>query len=235
KNVKNPTSQDAKEIKEIKVNNNKVYITTDKKYSDTAYVSYLSPDEKTENKIKLSYNEDKKAYEGDISFAAGKDTWKINYIIISDSDKNTKAFYNIKANKVFGADFSGGDSASTNNAPIAKANGPYSGTVGQEIKFNSAGSSDSDGTIASYSWDFGDGTTSTEANPSHTYSKAGTYNVTLSVTDDKGSTGSATTTATVAAAGITTETEENNSFETANGPIVTGKTVTGAFDKNTTW
>lgn len=114
KNVKNPTSQDTKEIKDIKVQNNKVYISTDKKYSDTAYVSYLSPDEKTENKIKLSYNEAKKSYEGDISFAAGKGTWKINYIIISDSDKNTKAFYNIKANKVFGADLSKGDSSSVN-------------------------------------------------------------------------------------------------------------------------
>ncbi|MBI6872057.1 immune inhibitor A domain-containing protein [Clostridium aciditolerans] len=114
KNVKNPTYQDAKEIKHIKVKDNKVYITTDKKYSDTAYVSYLSSDGQTENKIKLSYNEDKKAYEGDISFAAGKGTWKINYIIISDSDKNTKAFYNIKANKVFGDDFSKGDSTSKN-------------------------------------------------------------------------------------------------------------------------
>ncbi|MBI6872056.1 immune inhibitor A domain-containing protein [Clostridium aciditolerans] len=109
KNVKNPTYQDAKEIKHIKVKDNKVYITTDRKYSDTAYVSYLSPDGQTENKLKLSYNEDKKAYEGDISFAAGKGTWKINYIIISDSDKNTKAFYNIKANKVFGDDFGKGD------------------------------------------------------------------------------------------------------------------------------
>ncbi|WP_251859445.1 immune inhibitor A domain-containing protein [Clostridium sp. Marseille-Q2269] len=109
KDVRRPTCQDTREIEHIKVENNKVYITTDKKYSDTAYVSYLSSDGKTENKIKLNYNRSKKAYEGDISFAATKGNWKINYIIISDSDKNTKAFYNIKVNKVFGSDLSKGN------------------------------------------------------------------------------------------------------------------------------
>jgi PKD repeat protein len=41
-------------------------------------------------------------------------------------------------------------------------------------------------TIAAYAWDFGDGGSSTEANPGHTYSDAGTYNATLTVTDDDG-------------------------------------------------
>lgn len=123
----------------------------------------------------------------------------------------------------------------TNKAPIAKINGPYSGVSGQEIKFNSTGSNDSDGKIVSYSWSFGDGTTSTEANPSHSYSKAGTYNVTLKVTDDKGATATESTTVNVSAApvdGISKEYGSNDTFETANGPIFAGKTVTGAFDKN---
>jgi len=48
-------------------------------------------------------------------------------------------------------------------------------------------STDSDGTIASRSWNFGDGTAaSTATNPSHTYAAAGTYNVALSVTDNGG-------------------------------------------------
>jgi PKD repeat protein len=52
--------------------------------------------------------------------------------------------------------------------------------------FDSGGSSDTDGNIVSRSWDFGDNTGSTEANPSHTYAGAGTFTVVLTVTDDKG-------------------------------------------------
>ena len=46
------------------------------------------------------------------------------------------------------------------------------------------GSTDPDGHIVAWSWDFGDGTTSTEQNPMHTYAAAGSYKVTLQVTDD---------------------------------------------------
>src|SRR5207244_1284519 len=47
-------------------------------------------------------------------------------------------------------------------------------------------SSDPDGSIASYSWTFGDGFTSTAQNPSHTYGAGGSYTVTLQVTDNQG-------------------------------------------------
>ncbi|RME28685.1 MAG: PKD domain-containing protein, partial [Candidatus Zixiibacteriota bacterium] len=73
-----------------------------------------------------------------------------------------------------------------NQPPVANANGPYSGTVGNPVSFSSAGSNDPDGSITAYSWDFGDGATSTAANPTHTYSAAGTYTVTLTVTDNQG-------------------------------------------------
>jgi chitodextrinase len=46
------------------------------------------------------------------------------------------------------------------------------------------GSTDPDGHILAWSWDFGDGTTSTEQSPVHTYAGPGTYHVTLTVTDD---------------------------------------------------
>lgn len=49
-------------------------------------------------------------------------------------------------------------------------------------------STDSDGTIASRNWSFGDGSSSTLANPSKTYAAAGTYTVLLAVTDNGGAT-----------------------------------------------
>ncbi len=55
-----------------------------------------------------------------------------------------------------------------------------------DCDFDSSDSEDSDGTITSYLWDFGDGETSTQANPAHTYGAAGTYDVTLTVTDNDG-------------------------------------------------
>jgi PKD repeat protein len=61
-------------------------------------------------------------------------------------------------------------------------------------------STDLDGTIASRSWDFGDGSPlSTEENPSHTYLTAKHYNVTLTVTDNAGNTGSKSVTVTISA------------------------------------
>jgi PKD repeat protein len=53
-------------------------------------------------------------------------------------------------------------------------------------------SRDDDGRITAFSWDFGDGGTSDERNPRHDYATAGSYNVTLRVTDDDGATGSVT-------------------------------------------
>jgi uncharacterized membrane protein len=46
-------------------------------------------------------------------------------------------------------------------------------------------SEDSDGTVVAWSWNFGDSSTSTEQNPFHTYAEAGTYTVSLTVTDDR--------------------------------------------------
>ncbi|MGK2857338.1 MAG: PKD domain-containing protein [Thermoanaerobaculia bacterium] len=58
-----------------------------------------------------------------------------------------------------------------------------------------------DGTIVSRSWNFGDGSTSTATNPSHTYAVAGTYSVSLTVTDNTSLTGSTSSNVTVATTG----------------------------------
>jgi VCBS repeat-containing protein len=88
--------------------------------------------------------------------------------------------------------------APVNDAPVADAGGPYAGTAGEAVTFDGSGSSDVDGTIASYAWDFGDGTAGAGVAPAHTYAAGGTYTVTLLVTDDSGETsGPSTTTATI--------------------------------------
>ena len=58
---------------------------------------------------------------------------------------------------------------------------------------------DGDGTIAGWQWGFGDGTSSTAANPSHTYGSEGTYTVNLTVTDDDGATASTSRSVTITA------------------------------------
>ncbi len=76
-----------------------------------------------------------------------------------------------------------------NVAPVAS----FTSSVNKlAVSFDGSSSSDSDGTVASYLWDFGDGSTSTLAEPAHTYAAAGTYSVTLTVTDNEGATGTVT-------------------------------------------
>jgi PKD repeat protein len=94
-----------------------------------------------------------------------------------------------------------GGSGGNNQPPVAvAAANPESGTAPLTVQFSSAGSSDPDGTITAFTWDFGDGGTSNAANPSYTYANAGTYNAVLTVTDDGGATASATVTIDVAQA-----------------------------------
>jgi len=73
-----------------------------------------------------------------------------------------------------------------NQPPVADFEfSPAQPAAGQTVKFTDK-SRDPDGQIRSWEWDFGDGTTSAEQNPSHVYRAAGTFTVKLIVTDDKG-------------------------------------------------
>ncbi|GAB3457218.1 ThuA domain-containing protein [Actinophytocola sediminis] len=66
---------------------------------------------------------------------------------------------------------------------------PSSGPAPLEVAFSSEGSADPEGEQVSYAWNFGDGTTSTEANPTHVFTANGVYNVQLTVSDPGGKTG----------------------------------------------
>jgi PKD repeat protein len=80
----------------------------------------------------------------------------------------------------------------SNQPPTAVASAtPTSGIAPLAVNFSGANSSDSDGTIASYSWVFGDGGTGTGVAPAHTYQNIGNYTAVLTVTDNQGATATA--------------------------------------------
>nr|WP_185029823.1 PQQ-dependent sugar dehydrogenase [Streptomyces candidus] len=90
------------------------------------------------------------------------------------------------------------ESVTGGRAPLAKAAANRtSGTAPLAVQFSSAGSSDPDGDPISHSWKFGDGATSTAANPSHTYTANGRYTAQLTVSDGTGNTATASVTVTV--------------------------------------
>jgi chitodextrinase len=65
------------------------------------------------------------------------------------------------------------------------------------IRFDASGSRDTNGSVAGYRWEFGDGTTGTCRVVTHTFARGETYTVKLTVTDDSGGTGTVTRTVTV--------------------------------------
>ncbi|MFC4534940.1 PQQ-dependent sugar dehydrogenase [Sphaerisporangium dianthi] len=102
------------------------------------------------------------------------------YVLDYGTGSNNQALYRIE--------YIGG----ANRNPIAKAAADKtSGAAPLTVNFSSSGSSDPEGGALTYSWSFGDGTTSTSANPSKTYTTNGTYTATLTVKDPQGLTGSA--------------------------------------------
>ncbi len=84
-----------------------------------------------------------------------------------------------------------------NTPPVAAFT---SNCTGLSCSFNGSGSSDAEGPIAGYAWNFGDGATGSGAQPAHTYAAAGTYTVALTVTDAGGATNVITHPVTVSSA-----------------------------------
>lgn len=103
-----------------------------------------------------------------------------------------------------------------NQSPVADAGANQTVLVNEVVSFDGSGSSDPDGSITSYSWNFGDGGSDLGVTTTHSYATAGTYTVTLAVTDNEGASSQDTAIITV------------NSSDTINAPTGLSATVSGA-------
>jgi PKD repeat protein len=118
-----------------------------------------------------------------------------------------------------------------NKAPVAAVTAtPISGTAPVTVSFSGAGSTDSDGTIASYAWAFGDGTTGTGVTASKIYSNAGTYTAVLTVTDNGGLTATKSVVITVAAANKAPVAAVTATPTTGTAPLTVSFSGTGSTD-----
>lgn len=117
---------------------------------------------------------------------------------------------------------------STNNiAPVANFVANVSGLT---ASFTDS-SFDMDGTIASRSWHFGDGTNSATTNPNHTYAAAGTYNVTLTVTDNTGLTSTKSQTVNVGSSTVQTYSNTTDVAIADNATVTSSILVSGRAGK----
>jgi len=108
---------------------------------------------------------------------------------------------------------------------------PSSGEVPLTVDFDASGSSDSDGTITSYRWDFGDGNTGSGVTVSHEYTRVTFYVVVLMVIDDKGATDSASQTITVTAPGNILPSASFTATPTGGvAPLTVGFDASGSSD-----
>lgn len=100
----------------------------------------------------------------------------------------------------------GGEEFFPSNQPPPSNVGPTAAftasPLGLTVAFNGTSSGDVDGSIASYAWAFGDGTTGTGATVNHTYATSGSFTVVLTVTDDDGATATATRTITTTGSNV---------------------------------
>jgi PKD repeat protein len=102
---------------------------------------------------------------------------------LAGSIDNVAIFGRPLPSDVISRHFQAAQSPKPNVAPVASFS---SAVANLTTSVDGRGSSDSDGKIVSYAWDFGDGATASDARASHVYAAAGTYRVALTVTDDRG-------------------------------------------------
>ena len=108
----------------------------------------------------------------------------------------------------------GGGSDGANQTPTASFTAsPGSGTAPLGVVVDASASTDTDGSIVGYAWDFGDGGNGSGVTSSTMYSNPGNYTITLTITDDAGDTGTATTTISVGTSAGSTTAIDQQIFE----------------------
>jgi PKD repeat protein len=125
--------------------------------------------------------------------------------------------------RAVGAEIAGGNLPPSANAAISKVEA----RINETLTFDASNSSDPDGQIIVYLWNFGDGNSSNQKIATHAYAQAGAYEVTLTVIDDAGAKGQSSGQIT-----ITTETMTRLAVNPESGTIFPGgsQTITVTFD-----
>jgi PKD repeat protein/uncharacterized protein YjiK len=121
-------------------------------------------------------------------------SYELSYFRVGDVDRQQDAGATIYVDNVA---FSTGNWLGAPTTPNSAPTASYTWSATDLTVDFTDTSTDGDGTIASWAWDFGDGNNSTAQNPQHTYASAGDYTVTLSVTDDDGASSAAPASQTV--------------------------------------
>jgi PKD repeat protein len=122
--------------------------------------------------------------------------------------------------------------ASGAQPPVASATASVtSGTAPLTVAFSSVNSTDPDGTIVGYRWNFGDGTTSTEPNPVHVYNSPGAFPAVLTVTDNSGFTATSGVTINVStAANLLPVAVVGANVTSGNAPLTVNFSSQGSYD-----
>jgi PKD repeat protein len=137
------------------------------------------------------------------SLAAGTYYLRLDGVGEGDPASTGYSDYGSLGNYVILGTLPGGTTSS--QAPVAHVSAsPTSGTAPLYVQFTGQNSTDADGTIVSYFWNFGNGATSAAMNPAYTYQSTGTFTATLTVTDNDGLTGSASTVISVSSSSTST-------------------------------
>ncbi len=163
-------------------------------FAETAVIAWDPNPEPDIYGYKVFYGTESRNYTNSVEIVGANNT----IAEINNLQAGNTYYFAVKAVDLAGqeSDFSEEVSRSyelANTAPTASMTlSASSGFVPFTINFSGAGSTDADGSIITYVWNFGDGATATGAEAAHTYNTPGTYNVTLTVTDDKGGQDTAT-------------------------------------------